>query len=153
MELSAFNELPAEPVATLLASVCSAPRWAAQVAAGRPYTDVASLFAAADVALVPADLDDGLAGHPRIGDRAATGHSAGEQSGVGDELLAALAEGNRAYEQRFGHVYLVCAAGRSGADLLAMLHERLANDPATERAVALGELRAINRLRLGKMLA
>lgn len=147
MELSTFNELPDTAARDLLAAVCAAPRWAAAVAAGRPYPDVDGLLAAADAALTPDDLDAGLAGHPRIGERA-SGRSAREQACVGDDVRAALVEGNGAYEERFGHVYLVCASGRSGADLLATLQARLSNDPATERAVALDELRKINRLRL-----
>ncbi len=71
---------------------------------------------------------------------------------AGDDVRAALAAGNAEYERRFGHVYLVCAAGRSAEDLLATLHERLDHDPSTERAVALRELAAINRLRLAGLV-
>ncbi|WP_281376118.1 2-oxo-4-hydroxy-4-carboxy-5-ureidoimidazoline decarboxylase, partial [Pseudonocardia pini] len=90
---------------------------------------------------------------PRIGDRAAEGTARREQAGVAGasaEVLDALAAGNRAYEERFGYVYLVCAAGRSAVELLDTLHARLGNDPAAERLVALGELAAINRLRLAE---
>lgn len=153
MTFDDFQVLPAEQARELLLQVCSAPRWAAEIADGRPYPSRAAALAVATAALGPADLDAGMAGHPRIGDRVPGGHSAGEQSGVGDDVRAALAAGNRAYEERFGHVYLVCAAGRSGAELLAALHERLTNDPATERAVALAELRKITALRLEKVLA
>ena len=152
MDLATFNGLPDGEARAVLESVCSVPRWAAAVAAARPYPDPAALRAAADAELGPADLDDGLAGHPRIGERA-SGRSAREQSGVGDDVRAALVEGNRAYEERFGHVYLVCASGRTGADLLATLQERLGNDPDTERAVALTELRKINALRLAGLVA
>jgi 2-oxo-4-hydroxy-4-carboxy-5-ureidoimidazoline decarboxylase len=69
-----------------------------------------------------------------------------------DQVLAALADGNRAYEQRFGHVYLVCADGRPAAELLDVLRARLANDPATERAVLRTELGKINRIRLTRLL-
>jgi 2-oxo-4-hydroxy-4-carboxy-5-ureidoimidazoline decarboxylase len=115
---------------------------------------VAALQTAAEAALTDADLDDAMAGHPRIGDRTAGGASRREQSGVAGAdpgVLAALADGNRAYEERFGHVYLVCATGRSAEELLDVLRTRLGNDPATERAVALGELTAINRLRIARL--
>ncbi|MGZ4579109.1 MAG: 2-oxo-4-hydroxy-4-carboxy-5-ureidoimidazoline decarboxylase, partial [Nocardioidaceae bacterium] len=69
-----------------------------------------------------------------------------------DETARALAEGNRAYEDRFGRVYLVCASGRSGAELLADLRRRLGNDDATEAAVVADELRKIALLRLGKVV-
>ena len=68
-------------------------------------------------------------------------------------VLAELADGNRLYEQRFGHVYLVCADGRPATELLAVLHGRLGNDPATERRVLRGELARINAIRLDRMLA
>ena len=68
------------------------------------------------------------------------------------EVLQRLADGNRAYEERFGHVYLVYATGRSAGEMLDLLHRRLGNDPAAERTVVLGELAKINRLRLAKLL-
>ncbi|MGI5129468.1 2-oxo-4-hydroxy-4-carboxy-5-ureidoimidazoline decarboxylase [Pseudonocardia sp. CA-107938] len=147
MDLPTFNALSDGEARAALEAVCSAPRWAAAVAAQRPFPDVGALQACADAELSATDLDDGLAGHPRIGERV-SGRSAREQSGVGDDVRAALVEGNRVYEERFGHVYLVCASGRSGAELLATLQERLGNDPETEREVALSELRKINALRL-----
>src|SRR6185437_5354117 len=94
------------------------------------------------------------AGHPRIGDRA-SGRSHQEQAGVRTADAAtvqALADGNEAYERRFGHIYLVCASGRSGAELLALLRERLGHDPGTEWGVVRGELGKINRIRLQKLL-
>lgn len=139
-----------------LLAVCAAPGWAARVAAGGPYASLDTLLSVADAALTDADLDPAMAGHPRIGDRTAGGRSRHEQSAVAtapDEVLDALAEGNRAYEERFGHVYLVCATGRSAEDLLATLHARLGHDARTERAVALAELAAINRIRLSQMMA
>ena len=121
---------------------CSSPQWARQVAAGRPYADVAAVLAAADAALAAlsdADLDDALAGHPRIGER--VDHNGGEwsrqeQSGMDSASRTTaeeMAAGNREYEARFGHVYLVSAAGRSAQEMLDFLRERLGNDPATER--------------------
>lgn len=105
------------------------------------------------------DLNEAMAGHPRIGDAAAGSHaaaSAREQSAVAasqPDVLAALAEGNRQYEQRFDHVYLVCADGRTGGELLALLRRRLRNDPRTERQQARAELGKINRIRLGRLIA
>jgi 2-oxo-4-hydroxy-4-carboxy-5-ureidoimidazoline decarboxylase len=104
------------------------------------------------------ELAVALAGHPRIGERSGAGHaasSAREQALVITSAVAtleALADGNREYEQRFGHVYLVCASGRSGEELLAVLQNRLTNDPATEQAVTRTELGRINRLRLARLI-
>jgi 2-oxo-4-hydroxy-4-carboxy-5-ureidoimidazoline decarboxylase len=155
VDLQRFNALPPQQLERELLSCCSAPRWARKVAAGRPYASVAALQAAARAGLDDADLDAALDGHPRIGDRRATGASGREQSGVagaGADVLFALEEGNRAYEERFGNVYLVCATGRSAEDLLATLEARLRNDPAAERAVALAELAAINEIRLDRLV-
>jgi OHCU decarboxylase len=81
--------------------------------------------------------------------------SSQEQSGASSASpseAAALAEGNRAYEQRFGHVFIVSAAGRSAADVLAALRDRLQNDPAAEIAIASAEQQKITRLRLERVL-
>lgn len=155
MIIGEFDGMAAGDARRVLLDVCSAPRWVAAVLSGRPYRSLPALQDAAAAALAPVDLDPALTGHPRIGDRTASGTSSREQAAVttaGDDVLAALRAGNAAYEQRFGHVYLVCAAGRSATDLLATLHARLANDPATERGVALRELAAINGLRIAGMI-
>jgi 2-oxo-4-hydroxy-4-carboxy-5-ureidoimidazoline decarboxylase len=151
-----FNAAGEAEARAWLRAVCAAPRWAARVAAGRPYASAEALYAAAEQALTDADLDAAIADHPRIGDRSAGGAAGREQSGVrgaDPAVLAALADANRAYEERFGHVYLVCASGRGAEDLLAILRGRLGNDAATERAVARRELVAINRIRLDGLLA
>jgi 2-oxo-4-hydroxy-4-carboxy-5-ureidoimidazoline decarboxylase len=159
--LPGLNALPTPEAERVLAACCASPRWAASVASGRPYSSPGQLYDAADDAL--ADLDDediaiALAGHPRIGERpegAAGAWSRREQAGVTcaqARTLQALADGNRAYEARFGHVYLVCASGRSAEDLLAVLQERLRNEPVTERAVVRRELGLINRIRLARLV-
>lgn len=157
--LPAFNAMPYGRARDVLLGCCRAARWAKKVAAGRPYTSLDSLLTRAAAALTDEDVTEALAGHPRIGDAGARTHgswSRGEQAGVsgsGDAVLAGLAAGNRAYEERFGHIYLVCAAGRSAAELLAILRDRLRNEPDTERQVTRDELRKINKLRLTKLIA
>jgi 2-oxo-4-hydroxy-4-carboxy-5-ureidoimidazoline decarboxylase len=81
-----------------------------------------------------------------------SGQSATEQSGVADDSRAALQAGNAAYEERFGHVFLICATGLSGEQMLAALRQRLENDEASERVVATTELRKITALRVRKAL-
>jgi len=156
-----LNTAPGDELRTALLACCAAERWAERIAAQRPYPDEDALRAASDeatAALDDAGLAQALAGHPRIGERA-SGHggawSRQEQSGVagaGDDARARLAAANAAYEERFGHVYLVCATGKSAEELLAICTARVRNDPDTERGVVLAELAKINRLRLGKLL-
>ena len=135
--------------------------WSERVAAGRPYPDFAALLEACESAwmdLAPADWLGAFAAHPRIGKGG--GHapesSEREQSGVRSapaETMAVLAEENRRYEARFGHVFLIFASGRTADEVLAALRQRMANSPATEVAVAAEEHRKITRLRLERMLS
>jgi 2-oxo-4-hydroxy-4-carboxy-5-ureidoimidazoline decarboxylase len=155
--LHKFNALPEEAVHRALLECCPSRRWADAVAAGRPYASVDALLAASDAAaagLGESDLRAALAGHPRIGQPAA-GQPAREQAGVASADAAtrqALTAGNAEYEHRFGHIYLVCAAGRSAAELLSLLRERLRNDRETEWDVVRSELGKINRIRLRRLL-
>jgi 2-oxo-4-hydroxy-4-carboxy-5-ureidoimidazoline decarboxylase len=174
--LAEFNALPAAAARQALLGCCSAGRWAAEVAAGRPFGTVADALRRSDAAvagLTVADLREALAGHPRIGQPGTgqpgtgqpgtgqpgtgrPGWSRQEQSGVDpadQATMRALADGNHAYEHRFGHIYLVCATDRSGPELLALLRQRLGNDRAAEWRVVRAELEKINRIRLDKLLA
>jgi OHCU decarboxylase len=158
--LDRFNQLSDEEAAAELLAVCHSRRWAKQVAAGRPYADLAALQRAADEVwqgLGPEDWQEAFAAHPRIGEGggAAADWSRQEQAGVGDDddVRARLARGNAEYEARFGHVFLISAAGRDATEILAALTERLGNDPATELRVAAEEHRRITRLRLERLMA
>ncbi len=162
LDLRTFNALDEGAAREALFACCSCHRWAKTVAQARPFRSDTALFESADAALADlgeADVDDAMSGHPRIGDKV-TGPggvwSRAEQGGMGEadaDLEAAMAQGNRDYEERFGHVYLVSASGLSAAELLAVLHLRLGNEPAVERAVIREEFRKINRLRLAKLIA
>ena len=158
----ALRELAATPAAGLektLLEICSSPRWAAAVASARPWADPAALLAAnaaATAALTAADLADAMAGHARIGSpEPGDATSEREQAGVhgaDTALLNGLRAANAAYEARFGHVFLICATGRSAAAMLAALRERLPNDAATEAEIVRGELRRINDIRINRLL-
>jgi 2-oxo-4-hydroxy-4-carboxy-5-ureidoimidazoline decarboxylase len=163
-EVVAVNAMPAERLEADLLACCAAPAWAAAIVARRPYRDRSAILAVADAAareLSWADVLKGLSAHPRIGERA-PGDSAEaawsrrEQStaaaGGDDATRAALAEANRAYEERFGHVFLIFASGRTRAEILAAARQRLGNDEATERAVVADQLRRIAVLRLERLL-
>lgn len=159
--LARLNALSAPEAEQVLLGYCSARRWAEDLVAGRPYPSPQDLYAAAEAALQRLDeagVDEALSGHPRIGEQATGAQgswSRREQRGVAtatEDALAAIADGNRAYEARFGHVYLVCATGKDAGELLALLRRRLHNDRVTERRVVRDELAKINRLRLARLV-
>ncbi|WP_413740090.1 2-oxo-4-hydroxy-4-carboxy-5-ureidoimidazoline decarboxylase [Sodalis sp. RH14] len=163
MTLDEFNQAPQSAVAELLLACAAIPAWAGKIVAARPFTCVDQLLAfAGELALAwrAEQVDLALAHHPRIGERpggdsAGAGHSLREQAGVdpADARLAAdLREGNRRYEQRFGQVFLIRAAGRSGHEILANLRRRLDNSPEEETRETALQLREIALLRLRKEL-
>ncbi|WP_433791215.1 2-oxo-4-hydroxy-4-carboxy-5-ureidoimidazoline decarboxylase [Actinoplanes sp. CA-252034] len=162
--VDSFNALPAERLEAELLACCAAPAWGTAVAAGRPFADRAGILAAADAAsreLSWPEVLQGLAAHPRIGERAAgdskeAAWSRAEQStaaqSADDTAKAELIAANREYEERFGHVFLIFASGRSQSEILAAARERLGNDDAAERSIVTDELRRIARLRLERVL-
>ena len=158
VSLETFNALPAETASKHLLACCSSERWVHNVTSGRPYASVGEALARSDesvAGLDQGDLGQALAGHPRIGAGSTAGWSGREQAGVQGAdraTMQALAEGNQAYERRFGHVYLVCATGRSAGELLALLQERLGHDSGTEWGIVRRELGKINRIRLRQLL-
>jgi len=164
LRIEDFNALPADEAAALVRACADADQWVASVVDGRPYADVPALIAAAGKLAddwTVDDVDQALAGHPRIGERptgagVSDSSSAREQAGVDladTELAAALRAGNAAYEEKFGRIYLVRAKGRTGPQLLALLRERLTNDPEIEEAVMTQQLREIALLRLEGLFA
>jgi 2-oxo-4-hydroxy-4-carboxy-5-ureidoimidazoline decarboxylase len=81
--------------------------------------------------------------------------ASGEQSGVNNvsrETRAALAEGNRLYEEKFGYIFIVCAMGKSAEEMLVLLHSRLSNTPEVEIKMAADQQNEITKLRLQKLL-
>jgi 2-oxo-4-hydroxy-4-carboxy-5-ureidoimidazoline decarboxylase len=161
--LDEFNAGPEDRAAEMLGACNAAPRFAAAVLAGRPYADADTLVAAAERitrSLPWGEVAAALAAHPRIGDRtegtsAEATASRQEQSSMGDagtDVRAALADGNRAYEARFGHVFLIRAAGRSPEEMLVELRRRLGNDETRERAEVTEQLAQITGLRVRGLL-
>ncbi|MFE1934348.1 2-oxo-4-hydroxy-4-carboxy-5-ureidoimidazoline decarboxylase [Streptomyces sp. NPDC059474] len=153
--LARFNAAADRDAAGLLHEVCASRAWGAAVAGGRPYATVGELLEAADAAmagLTAADLAEAMAAHPPIG-RPAPGDaaSAREQSGVRDAQRAELLELNLAYQERHGQVFLICATGRTGEEMLAALRERIHHDADTEREIIRTELGKINRIRLTRL--
>jgi 2-oxo-4-hydroxy-4-carboxy-5-ureidoimidazoline decarboxylase len=163
MSLTGFNEAEPAAAAAAVRPCLDVDRWVDAVVNGRPYADVETAVAVARSAADPFTEDElttALSHHPRIGERASgataeASFSRAEQSGVSAdaEVQSRLVEGNRAYEKRFGHVFLIRAAGRSSEEILAALEERLTNDPETEKSIMADQLRQIAVLRLQGVFA
>jgi 2-oxo-4-hydroxy-4-carboxy-5-ureidoimidazoline decarboxylase len=162
--LTEWNGLTLDDAAEAILPCNGSAVWATLVAYNRPFQSPADLFAKADDiwnSLPEDDWQDAFDSHPRLGEahaKSATkeslGWSAGEQSAANpdDAARAALAEGNRAYEAKFGRIFLLCATGRSATEMLEILRARLANDADTELREAAEQQRLITQLRLRKWL-
>lgn len=164
--LARLNSLPDEEATAELLKCCGASRWARQMAGRRPFTDERELLEAADLVwwrLGREDWLEAFRSHPKIGGRKAereTGEEArrwaeDEQRGARDagaDVLDSLREANLGYEERFGHIFIVCATGKRADEMLSLLIRRLSNDQETELCVAAEEQRRITRLRLRKLL-
>lgn len=161
-----FDRLPEAQAHAALERCCGCREWIERMMARRPFGDAARLSGTAERVwrdLPPEAWREAFAHHPRIGDLeslrcrfAATADLAGrEQSGVtaaSPGTLEALADGNRAYEERFGYIFIVCATGKSADEMLSLLRRRLVSDPETELRTAAEEQLKIMRLRLDQML-
>ncbi|MET8830538.1 2-oxo-4-hydroxy-4-carboxy-5-ureidoimidazoline decarboxylase [Streptomyces sp. NPDC004610] len=157
--LSRFNALEEPAARTALHEVCAATAWVERLLAARPATTPGDLYAASDTAmaaLTADDLGEAMAGHPPIGrPRPGDPTSAREQSGMAgaaETLRAELLDLNLAYQERFGHVFLICATGRTGEEMRDALRERIGNAPEREREIVRTELGKINRIRLARLL-
>jgi 2-oxo-4-hydroxy-4-carboxy-5-ureidoimidazoline decarboxylase len=164
--LERLNTEPAQDAHAALMRCCGATRWADGMVARRPFADADALLAAADevwAAMGEGDWREAFTHHPRIGDvsklrekfASTATWSSQEQKGVSgasEETIQALAQGNRAYEEKFGFIFLVCATGKSAEEMLALLRERMPNDAAAELRIAAGEQAKITRIRLEKLL-
>ncbi|HED13397.1 MAG TPA: 2-oxo-4-hydroxy-4-carboxy-5-ureidoimidazoline decarboxylase [Gammaproteobacteria bacterium] len=166
MTLDEFNALTLTAATEQLRLCCAAERWIDCVCRGRPYTDTESLLQRAQQhwqALGETDTLQAFAGHPKIGDvgslrkryAASEALVTREQAGMNTasgRIIQALSEGNLAYEQKFGFIFIVCASGKSAAQMLELLQTRLGNTRASELNIAAAEQMKITELRLLNML-
>ncbi|NGO13294.1 2-oxo-4-hydroxy-4-carboxy-5-ureidoimidazoline decarboxylase [Streptomyces sp. HC44] len=158
--LARLNALEDQAVHAVLYEVCASTAWVKRLLAARPYAIPEDLYAASDAAmaeLTTADLAEAMAGHPPIG-RPKPGDpaSAREQrgmAGASEELRAEMLELNLAYQERFGHVFLICATGLTGQQMRDAVKERIGNSPEQEREIVRTELGKINRIRLARLVA
>ena len=163
MDLDSFNALDRDAARSAMRSCVDIDRWIDAIVDGRPYSDVEEALVAGRLAADPwtgTEIDGALAQHPRIGDRARgasaeAAFSRSEQAGVDvtdSDVQTALVAGNHAYEQRFGRVFLIRAAGRDSREILDALNARLPHSPDQEIAVVAEQLREIAVLRLEGVL-
>ncbi|MEU1124966.1 2-oxo-4-hydroxy-4-carboxy-5-ureidoimidazoline decarboxylase [Streptomyces sp. NPDC005899] len=157
--LARFNTLPDDEATAALHEVCASARWGSGILAHRPYADAETLFAASDAAmadLTAEDLAEAMAGHAPIGrPKPGDPDSAREQrgmAGASEELRAEMLALNLAYQERFGHVFLICATGATGEQMRDAVRSRIGNPPEREREIVRTELGKINRIRLTRLV-
>jgi 2-oxo-4-hydroxy-4-carboxy-5-ureidoimidazoline decarboxylase len=163
--LTRWNSLDADEAAREALPCCGSHAWAVALASKRPIADEAALEETSTAiwwALPEQAWREAFDSHPRIGQKHAASHStteslqwsAKEQQNVSADGATSLtlADANRRYEQKFGRIFIVCAAGKTSAEILAFLEARLQNDHATELHEAAEQQRQITQLRLNKWL-
>ncbi|MFF1679232.1 2-oxo-4-hydroxy-4-carboxy-5-ureidoimidazoline decarboxylase [Streptomyces sp. NPDC058256] len=157
--LARFNALEEHAATAALHEACASSAWGRGLLARRAFESLADLLAASDAVmaeLTTADLAEAMAGHPPIG-RPKPGDptSSREQrgmAGASEELKEEMLELNLAYQERFGHVFLICATGRTGEQMRDAVKERIGNSPEQEREIVRAELGKINRIRLANLV-
>ncbi len=163
--LARWNRLSLGKAAKEILPCCGSKAWAERMAKRRPLLDKVAVLAASDETwrgLMEADWIEAFHGHPRIGESRAgkatpaqslAWSTAEQQKVTGDAVKTALAKANREYENRFGHIFIVCATGKSGPEILEILRRRLENDKETELREAAEQQRRITQIRLKKWLS
>jgi len=165
--LARWNGLPREEAAREILPCCGSENWAAGMASKRPIQDELSLMETSDTVwrgLPESDWLEAFRSHPRIGESRAEANSVAQSSAWSEQeqqkaasadeaMKLALKWGNREYEQKFGRIFIVCAAGKSAGEILEILRRRLHNDAAVELRQAAEEQRQIMQLRLKKWIA
>ncbi|MEV6051307.1 2-oxo-4-hydroxy-4-carboxy-5-ureidoimidazoline decarboxylase [Streptomyces sp. NPDC052107] len=157
--LARFNDLEERAALAALHEACASTEWVRRLLAARPYATADALYAASDAAMAElgtADLEEAMAGHPPIGrPKPRDPASAREQrgmAGASEDLKAEMLELNLAYQEKFGHVFLICASGRTGEQMRDAVKERIGNAPEREREIVRTELGKINRIRLARLV-
>lgn len=156
--LAEFNAATPDEADAIIRPCLDVARWVDGVLAARPYRDLDALGEVASQTADPftsSEVEQALSHHPRIGERAAGSNreddlSRGEQAGLDTDadVRQRLALGNVAYEQRFDHVFLIRAAGRTSAEILTELERRMGHDDRAEATETADQLRQIAVLRL-----
>ena len=165
-DLAWLNSLPPVEAEKELLQCCGSTRWAQQMAATCPFKTLEALLASANTIWWSLDRNDWLEAfrsHPKIGEKKAADPvstqasqwSGQEQAGVAtasQETVDSLATLNRAYEEKFGFIFIICATGKTSAEMMSSLRERLEHDAVDELPIAAAEQSKITALRLNKLL-
>jgi 2-oxo-4-hydroxy-4-carboxy-5-ureidoimidazoline decarboxylase len=166
MNLEELNALDEQSAARELRRCCGSTRWTESMVRARPFPSAEAMTEVGNAVWTSLEADDWLeafAAHPRIGEKESGGSGASAGSGwaeqeqssaraASDDARKRLAAGNQQYEARFGYIFIVCATGKTAEEMLAILEDRLQNDPQEELRLAAEEQRKITRLRLGRLL-
>lgn len=166
VSLAEFNKLPTEAAEEALRFCCGSSSWGSQMAQLRPFESLLELKKHSSLiwsSLSESDWKEAFLHHPKIGDLeslkkkfAGTKHWAEEEQrgsqGASEEVLQALARGNESYENRFGFIFIVCATGKTAAEMLEILEKRLENKPQAEIKIAALEQDKITQIRLEKLI-
>ena len=164
--LARWNFLSIAAAVDEILPCCGSRTWAAGMVGRRPLPDEVALLAASDEtwrSLAESDWLEAFRSHPRIGEsqtpkqalQQSVAWSAQEQQnvvGTDDSVKLALADGNREYERKFSRIFIVCATGKSPAEILKILQRRMKNDEHSELQEASEQQRQITQIRLKKWL-
>lgn len=167
MTVDELNALPDAAAYEALARCCGAKAWVEALVSRRPFASLDDVYRVADdvwAGCGEGDIHEAFRHHPRIGDveglrqkfASTATWASGEQAGAaaaGEATLQALAQGNTDYEAKFGHIFIVCATGKTAAEMLAILQARLPNAADAELHIAAEQQRLITRIRLEKLLS
>jgi 2-oxo-4-hydroxy-4-carboxy-5-ureidoimidazoline decarboxylase len=164
--LARWNDAPVDAAAAQILPCCGSTAWAHQMTRQRPFPNDVTLMDASDEiwrSLAKSDWMEAFRSHPRIGESSSHPRSGGDSAAwatqeqkkvadAGDAVKIALAEANREYEKKFGHIFIVCATGKSAPEILESLKRRMHNDAETELLEAAEQQRQITQIRLRKWL-
>jgi len=166
MKIEKLNRLNRDELYKELEKCCGSSNWIKKIIQARPFSNSDELHKASDEIWSQVSRDDILEAfnhHPQIGDidslkkkfASTSNWAENEQKGTSeasDSILTALKDGNKAYLDKFGFIFIVCATGKSAKQMLDLLNDRMPNDEAIELHIAAAEQNKITHLRLEKLL-
>ena len=165
MNLSEFNHGDQEKIIVSLLKCCGSSKWAKNIILARPFSSIDNLINFSEKVWLELDKDDYLeafAAHPKIGEKKPPEISINtekwtrkEQSGMTTatyQIRQELEKNNLIYEKKFGYIFIICATGKSGKEMLELLKIRIGNNPMTEIMIAAQEQNKITKLRIRKLI-